>query len=209
VHAVPPGTGPAPLAPGTDGATHLLCVAAVTPRKGHDLLVRALGTLAQSPWTCEFTGSLDRDPAYVARLRDLIAALGLTDRVVLTGPLVGAELDARYAAADLTVLPSRRETYGMVVTESLARGIPVLTTTADALPHTLGRAPGGGVPGLLVPPEDPAALAGALRRWLGEPDLRHRIRTSAKERRAMLSGWENTSRLLADVLDRLGRRSPR
>ncbi|MFC6085957.1 glycosyltransferase family 4 protein [Sphaerisporangium aureirubrum] len=206
VHAVPPGTDPAPLAPGTDGASHLLCVAAVTPRKGHDLLVRALGTLAGLPWTCEFAGSLDRDPAYVAWLRDLVAEHGLTERITLTGPHTGPGLDARYAEADLVVLPSRRETYGMVVTEALARGVPVLTTTADALPSTLGLASGGGVPGMLVPPEDAMALAVAVRRWLGEPDLRHRIRKSAYERRDMLSGWESTSRLLADLLDRLGRR---
>ncbi|MEO3808270.1 glycosyltransferase family 4 protein [Sphaerisporangium sp. B11E5] len=206
VRAVPPGVDPAPAAPGTDGVSRLLCVAAVTPRKGHDVLVRALGTLTDLPWTCECVGPLDRDPGHVASLRGLIAGFGLTGRVVLIGPRTGAGLDARYAAADLLVLPSRQETYGMVVTEALARGVPVLTTTAGALPGTLGRAPGGGTPGLLVPPEDPVALAGALRDWLGDPDLRRRLRTSAEERRVMLSTWESTSRLLADVLHGLVRR---
>nr|WP_246497547.1 glycosyltransferase family 4 protein [Sphaerisporangium rubeum] len=206
VHVAPPGTDPAPPARGTDGASRLLCVAAVTPRKGHDLLVRALGALADWPWTCHCVGAYDRDPGFVAHLRGLIASLGLERRVVLTGPRSGAALAAKYGSADLLVLPSRQETFGMVVTEALARGVPVLTTTAGALPETLGRAPGGEPPGLLVPPGDPAALAGALRRWLDEPDLRRRLRTAAEERRAMLTTWETTSRLLADVLHGLVRR---
>ena len=91
---------------------------------------------------------------------------GLDDRVRLTGPLTGAALDAAYAAADLLVVPSRAETYGMVVTEALARGIPVLASDAGGLPETLGRDPGGRVPGVLVQSGDAAALAAALRGWL-------------------------------------------
>ncbi|MFC4529354.1 glycosyltransferase family 4 protein [Sphaerisporangium dianthi] len=207
VHVVPPGTDPAPLAPGSDGASRLLCVAALTPRKGQDLIVRALGSLVDLPWTCEFVGSPHRSPAYVTRLREQIAALGLEDRVRLAGPRTGERLAASYAAADLVVLASRGETYGMVVTEALARGIPVLATAVDAVPETLGHAPDGRVPGLLTPPEDPVALADALRRWLGEPGLRQRIKRSACDRRDMLDGWDVTSRRLADVLERLRRQS--
>jgi glycosyltransferase involved in cell wall biosynthesis len=163
--------------------------------------------MADLPWSCVCVGTLRREPAYVAGLRRLIGALGLDDRVRLAGPHTGERLAAHFAAADLVVLASRGETYGMVVTEALARGIPVLATAVDALPDTLGRAPDGSVPGLLTPPEDPMALAGALRRWLGEPGLRQRIRASARARRGMLSGWELTSRRLADVLERL-RRQP-
>jgi glycosyltransferase involved in cell wall biosynthesis len=208
VHVVPPGTDPAPLADGTDGASRLLCVAAVTPHKGHDLLVRALGSVIDLPWSCVCAGTLRREPEYVARLRRLIAALGLDGRVRLAGPQTGERLAAYYAAADLVVLTSRGETYGMVVTEALARGIPVLATAVDALPQTLGRAPDGSVPGLLTPPEDHGALAGALRRWLGDPGLRERIRTSARARRGMLAGWDVTSRRLGDVLERLRRQPP-
>ena len=100
-----------------------------------------------------------------------------------TGPRTGADLAAAYAAADVLVLASRGETYGMVVTEALARGLPVIATAVGGLPEALGRGPGGDLPGLLVPPDDPAALAAALRRWLGEPDLRQRLRQSAAERR--------------------------
>lgn len=204
VHVVVPGTEPAPLAPGTDGASGLLCVAAVTPRKGQDVLVEGLATLTDAPWRCVCTGTLRRDPGFVAQLRRLIGQHGLGDRVQLSGPRTGQRLAATYAAADLVVLASRAETYGMVVTEALARGIPVLAAAVDGVPETLGRAPDGTMPGMLVRPDDPTALAVALRRWLGEPELRHRLKSSARHRRDALAGWDVTARRLAGVLDQLG-----
>ena len=111
------------------------------------------------------------------RVREHARGHRIADRVTLVGARSGAALAASYAAADLLVLPSRGETYGMVVTEALARGIPVLATAANGLPEALGRAPDGSRPGLLVPPDDPTSLAGALRRWLAEPDLRRQLRS--------------------------------
>jgi glycosyltransferase involved in cell wall biosynthesis len=207
VRAVPPGTDPAPIAVGTDGRSRLLCVAAVTPRKAQDLLVEALAGITGLPWSCELAGPVRRRPAYVERLRDLIERHGLGDRVTLSGPRTGADLARGYATADLVVLPSRAEPYGMVVTEALARGIPVLATAVDGLPDTLGRAPDGGVPGILVPPEDAAALAGALRRWFTDPGLRGRLRASARLRRDTLDDWDTTARHWAGVLAGLDRDS--
>jgi glycosyltransferase involved in cell wall biosynthesis len=207
VHVVPPGTDPAPLAPGTDGRSRLVCVAAVTPRKGQDLLVEALAGVSDLPWNCECVGPVRRDPAYVERLRELIERRGLGDRVILAGPRTGEDLAGSYAAADLAVLPSRAEPYGMVVTEALARGIPVLATAVGGVPDTLGRAPDGSAPGILVPPRDATALAGALRRWSAEPGLRRRLRASAHLRRGTLEGWDTTARHWADVLARLRRKS--
>ena len=191
VHVAPPGVDPAPLAPGTDAGSRLLCVAAVTAHKGHDLLAAALATLPDARCLC--VGPVSRDPGFVARLR--------TDRLRLVGPLTGTDLDAAYASADLLVLPSRGEAYGMVVTEALARGIPVVTTTAGGLPEALGQASDGSLPGLLIEPGDPVALAGALRRWLGDPDLRRRLRRSARARRETLTGWAVTAERVSGVLE--------
>ena len=200
VRVAPPGVDPAPSAAGSADGTRLLCVAAVTPHKGQDVLATALAAVSELPWTCDFVGALTRDPGFVDRLRDQLARSGLGDRVRLRGPRTGADLDTVYAGTDLLVLPSRAETYGMVVTEALARGVPVLGSRVGGLPEALGHAPDGSRPGLLVPPDDPAALAGALRRWLIDPGLRDRLRRSARDRRSTLTGWAVTADRLAAAL---------
>ncbi|QCD60930.1 glycosyl transferase [Streptomyces hawaiiensis] len=203
VHVAAPGADIAPLAPGTDGVSRLLCVAAVTPRKGQHRLVEALAMVSDLPWSCVCVGALTQDPEYVAHLRSLIDKHGLQDRLELAGPKSGPALDAGYATADLMVLTSYAETYGMAVTEALARGIPVLATDVGGLPEAVGRAPDGGVPGILVPPENPAAIAAELRGWFGEADVRRRLKAAARSRRAALNGWATTAQSLAAVLRRL------
>jgi glycosyltransferase involved in cell wall biosynthesis len=202
IHVATPGVDPAAVAPGSGTGTRLLCVAAVTPNKGHDLLVDALATVADVDWTCVCVGSLDRDPGFVRRIRQALETCGLADRVELVGPRTGPDLDAAYAEADLLVLASRGETYGMVVTEALARGIPVLATAVTGLPDAMGHATDGSRPGLLVEPGDAAALARALRSWLGGTELRQRLRRSALDRRAGLSGWAVTAELVSTALER-------
>lgn len=209
VHVATPGADIAPLASGTDGVSRLLCAAAVTPRKGQHRLVEALASVSDLPWSCALTGGLTHDPEYVTHLRHLIREHGLQDRLELTGPKAGAELDAAYAATDLMVLTSYAETYGMAVTEALARGIPVLATDVGGLPEAVGRAPDGGVPGILVPPDKPAAIALELRGWFGEADIRRRLKTAARGRRAALAGWASTAQGLATVLRRLPAESRR
>jgi glycosyltransferase involved in cell wall biosynthesis len=198
VHAVPPGTDPADPAPCTAGGRRLLCVAAVVPHKGQDVLVEALAGLP-GPWECTLVGPLDRDPGFVARLRGRIAAAHLADRVLLCGSQVGAALHRRYLAADLLVHPSRLEAYGMVVTEALAHGLPVVASTVGGLPEALGST-ADGAPGLLVPPDDPAALRATLLAWLRGEDLRRRLRRRALDRRAALPGWDAAAARFAAVL---------
>ncbi|MFC5004666.1 glycosyltransferase family 4 protein [Dactylosporangium cerinum] len=201
VHAAPPGVHPAPLVPGSGAGTALLCVAAVTPHKGHDRLAEGLAKVADVPWHCVCVGSLDRDPAFVDRLRRQLAADGIQDRVVLAGPRTGAGLTAAYAGADLLLLASHGETYGMVVTEALARGIPVLATAVGGVPEALGHAPDGSLPGLLVSADEEAGgLADGLRRWFSEPELRQALRRSATSRRTTLTGWADTAARVSRVL---------
>ncbi|MCI4065690.1 glycosyltransferase [Micromonospora sp. R77] len=164
------------------------------------MLATALAELTALPWTCDLVGALTRDPAYVDRLRRQLADAGLAGRVRLRGPRTGAALDAAYARGGPAgaAVPGRDVRHGG--DRGAGRGVPVLGTEVGGLPEALGHAPGGGRPGLLVPPGDPAALAGALRRWLTEPDLRARLRVAARARRDTLADWAVTTTRLATAL---------
>lgn len=189
VTVAPPGVDPAPLAAGSqighgDGGA-LLCVGRAGRAKGYDVLAAALETLADLAWSCVWVGPVDH--------------IG-PSRIATTGPLAAAALAERYRAADLLVLPSRHETFGMVLTEALAHGVPVLASDVGGVREAVGRAPDGSVPGLLVPPGEPEALAGALRRWLTDPTLRAELRAAARERRATLSTWADTALAVESAL---------
>jgi len=200
VHVAEPGVDAAPLSRGTATAGALLCVAAVIPGKGHDVLLDALATMTDMSWDCLCVGSMDRDPAFAESLRRRLSDDGLEDRVRFAGPRMGAALDRSYESADLLVLPSRGETYGMVVTEALAHGLPVVAADVGGVAETLGHGTEGARPGLLVPPDDPAAFAVALRAWLGDTEVRLALRRAARKRRASLAGWSTTGSVLAGVL---------
>jgi glycosyltransferase involved in cell wall biosynthesis len=204
IHVAEPAVDAAGLATGTAAGGALLCVAAVCLDKGHDLLLEALASIEELPWRCVCAGSLERDPAFAEHLRGALGA-GLGDRVSFPGPLAGADLDRAYAAADAVVLASRSETYGMVVIEALARGLPVIAADVGGVAEALGRDRAGDRPGLLVPANDPAALGAALRAWLGDAGLRGRLRRAARERRGALPRWAETAAAIAGVLSTVSR----
>ena len=205
IHIAEPGVETAELAPGSADGGALLCVAAVIFDKGHDVLLDALSRISGLSWRCVCVGSLERDPAFVDGLRRRSQVAGLGDRVSFPGPQTGAELDRSFAAADVLVLASRAETYGMVVTEALARGLPVIAAEVGGLPDALGYTPDGSRPGVLVRSDDAAALSAALRNWLDDAELRGRLRRAARERRASLHGWSTTATAVAAVLAEVSR----
>jgi glycosyltransferase involved in cell wall biosynthesis len=205
VHVVQPGADRGEAATGSPDGGELLCVGAVARHKGHDLLLAALGGLRDRRWRCVLAGSLEIDPAFADGLRREAEASGLQDRLVFAGALDGPALDAAYDAADLLVLSSRMETYGMAATEALGRGLPVVAPAVGGIPEAVGAAPDGSRPALLVRPHDPTALATALRCWLDDADLRLRLRATARERRESLPSWTETTAEVSRVLVKAGR----
>ncbi len=196
VRVAEPGVETADPARGTAAGEALLCVGAVSFEKGHDILIEALASISALSWRCTCVGSAGRDPAFAAGLGRRLPG----ERVSFPGPRTGADLNRSYASADLLVVASRAETYGMVVTEALARGLPVVAAEVGGVVEALGEGAAGTRPGLLVAPEDPAALAGALASWLGDAELRARLRRAAGERRESLPRWPATAAVVAGVL---------
>ena len=200
VSVVEPGTDPSPIARGSQGAAvQLLCVATIIPRKGHDILLRALAAVSNRRWHLTCVGSLDRDPATADRVRAQVRALGLDDRVELSGEVEGARLAALYDRADLFVLPALHEGYGMAVAEALARGLPVIGTDTGAVPQLIAE-----TAGIVIPPDDVDALVVALARVLDDPDLRVRLAQGARNARTRLPTWRDAAARMSDTLERVG-----
>ncbi|MCI9888000.1 glycosyltransferase family 4 protein [Micrococcales bacterium 31B] len=189
ISVIRPGVDAAPPVRPSPGGARLLTVGAVTSLKGQDLIAAALARCTDLGWTWEVVGAPDIEPEYVTELRAACERAGMAERVRIRGALAGAKLHAAYDKADLLVVASRFETYGMVVGEALARGIPVLAPRLGGLPEALGTVASGQTPGTLVRPASTAALAGALRDWLTRASLRTELRERAMARRETLTPW--------------------
>ena len=174
----------------------LLCVATLTPRKGYELLLSALAAIPQRNWRLTCAGSLERDAATVARVRAQLRADGLDDRVSLAGDMDAATLATHYDRADLFVLPTLYEGYGMAVAEALARGLPVVSTATGAIADLVGGA------GLVVPPGDLPAFTDALSRVLGDSHLRAQLAADARRVRDRLPTWAAAAAAMAQALER-------
>jgi glycosyltransferase involved in cell wall biosynthesis len=203
-----PGVTPAPVARGSQdsGRPRILSVASLTPTKDQLTLVHALAQLADLQWTADLVGSDQADPDYANRLRAEIVVAGLQDRILVPGALAGSVLDQKWDAADLLVLPSRVETYGLVVVEALARGMPAVVSAGTGAIEALQEGAtkhSSATPGTSVPAGDSAGLAAMLRRWLTEPMLRRAWRQAALARRDTLPGWQQTAQAVLAYLYRL------
>ncbi len=194
-----PGTDPAPRARGSaGGGVALLAVGSIVPRKGYDVLVRALELDAaanRADWQLSIVGALDRSPATVEALRDEIGRAGLGGRIEIAGPKSRADLDALYDRADVFVLASHYEGYGMVLAEALARGLPIVTTTGGAAAETVPDSAA-----LKVPPGDVAALQRALRRIMDDAALRRDLAEAAWAAGQSLPRWSDTAATIANVI---------
>ncbi|MGQ7846881.1 glycosyltransferase family 4 protein [Granulosicoccus sp. 3-233] len=184
-----PGTDSAPLAAGSGtGTPRLLCVATLTQRKGHRVLLDALASLRDLPWNLVCAGSAERDTTVARALFAQTRALALQDRVRFPGEVDEKTLSALYHEADLFVLASFHEGYGMVLDEAIARGLPIVASDAGAMAATV---PANA--GLLCTAGDTQALAAALRLFLEHPETRSDLQTAAREARSRLRSWSQAA----------------
>lgn len=177
---------------GATDAPRLLSVATLVPRKGQDLLVESLGSLRDRSWSLDLVGDR-RDPAYAARVGRAIAGSGLDARIRVHGAVPTATLETFWRRADLFVLASRHEGFGIVCVEAVRWGLGLVTTTAGAISEAV---PDGC--GLLVAHDDPAALRQALADWLDDAGLRRRLADAARHAAPGLRRWSD---MAADFVD--------
>jgi glycosyltransferase involved in cell wall biosynthesis len=201
---VRPGTDRMALQPRAGGpVVDLLAVGSVVPRKGYDTLVAALAKIPDLSWRLTIAGDRERSRETSQRLDAEIARLGLAGRVTFVGAVATPRLMQLYAAADLFVLPSRFEGYGMAYAEAIAHGVPVVGTHAGAVPDTV---PAGA--GVLVPPDDVEALAIVLRRLIEGPSERERLAAGARAAATTFPSWQDSAKLFAHVLERVAAAGP-
>ena len=194
-----PGTDRGETTKGSsDGIVRLLSVGSVVPRKGYDVLLAALAPLAALPWRLTIAGDRTRDEAAAAQLDADIVRHGFTERIEALGALPPDRLAALYIGADLFVLASRFEGYGMAFAEALAHGLPVVGTTAGAIPDTVP--PDAGV---LVEPNDVKALTRTLRMLIENPKERQWFASGARAAGEALPAWDDSAKLLAGAIETL------
>jgi glycosyltransferase involved in cell wall biosynthesis len=166
----------------------------LVPRKGHDILLQALALLADLEWTVSIVGGAT-DEDYSRSLRDLATKLGLNERVHFRGKLAPDALTACYVRASVFALATRYEGYGMVFAEAMVHGLPIVTCAAGAVPDTVPADAG-----MLVPADDVAAFAGALRRVLADAGHRNALASGSARHGQDLPSWDDTARIVSAVL---------
>ena len=187
VGVVEPGTDPAGRARGGEsgGTVGIISVGTLTPRKGHDVLLRALARLTDLDWRLSIVGGA-RDTVHAHGLAALAEELGLTKRVTFTGELAGSELEAAYAAADIFALATWWEGYGMAAAEALARGLPCAITEGGAIADVVPK------PACIIAaPGDHNSFSRALRRVIFDPALRAEMAEAAWAAGQALPRWED------------------
>ncbi|MBT2584774.1 glycosyltransferase family 4 protein [Arthrobacter sp. ISL-95] len=180
---------------------HIVAVAALLPNKSQTLLVEALSHISDAPWTAALIGSDETDPSYAAEVRAAVEHSGLQNRISVTSELTGDALEEQWHKADLSVLLSRSESFGMVVTESLAHGVPVLVRQGTGAVEALGSSGAGAALDL----SDPKNLTETIKKWLGDKALQQTWRSNALHARKHLHNWDTTAATVLEALQRPAR----
>ncbi|MEO0618165.1 MAG: glycosyltransferase family 4 protein [Pseudomonadota bacterium] len=178
----------------------ILSVGSLTRRKGHDVLLDALAQLLDRSWRAVIVGSPDLAPETARALETKRAALGLVDRVTFAGTLETDALRQLYQSADVFALATRHEGYGMVFSEAMVHGLPIVSCRVGAVPDTVPEEAG-----LLVPSEDATAFAMMLARLLDHDALRALKAAGAARVGAALPDWDHAALAFAAALKRFAR----
>lgn len=185
ISVIRPGTDRPRLTPRPQHPPLILSVGILHPRKGHDVLTKALSRLADLDWRAVIVGN-PWDTAHAKALAHQCRASSVAGRITLAGRVPEDALEDLYARAHVFALATRYEGHGIVFDEALVRGLPIVSCRTGAVPDTVP--PGAG---LLVPPGDPQALAGALRQILADPDRHRRMAAAARAAGDRLPGWQD------------------
>lgn len=177
----------------------ILSVGILHPRKGHDILIEALSRLADLDWRAAVVGRAWHVP-HAAALARQVARSRVGGRIALAGQVSPGRLERLFAGASVFALATRYEGHGLVFDEALVRGLPIVSCRTGAVPETV---PDGA--GLLVPVDDPAAFADALRRVVEDAALRAVMSRAAAAAGRLLPGWDHTARVASAVLARVAR----
>ncbi len=200
-----PGSHITVALPGTDRRGHAVCngdpprlltVASLTRRKAHDVLITALSQLQHLRWQAVVVGGGNFDPAWAAQLQQQVQNFGLQQRIAFVG--AKTDLHADYMGADIFVLPSLFEGYGMAFAEALSYGLPVIAAHAGAVPDVVPD-----TAGILVEPGNVDALRAALQLVLTDAGLRQRLQAGAQTAALQLPTWEQTALCVREALMRI------
>ncbi len=199
IDSILPGTDRVARAVGTAGKEplQLLSVGSVVKRKGFDVLLASLANVTALPWQLTIAGDLTRDSEAVSQLHHDLERFQLSSRVQVLGAVDAEQLEACYARADIFVLASRFEGYGMAYAEALAHGLPVIGTNAGAIPNTVPD-----TAGLLAEPGDVESLTRALSQLLQDTDLRQRLSQGAYLAAEQQPSWTESASLFSSVIKR-------
>lgn len=196
IGVVVPGTDDAPRSAGSGGPTcRIISIGTLVPRKGHDLLLRALGRLFDLDWQLTIVGSADRDPVHARSLAALAAELGIDRRVRFAGEVTDAALEALWRETDLFALATHWEGYGMAIAEALKCGVPVAVSAGGAAGNLV--TPESGV---VCPEGDQTNLSKALRRLIFGAGLRREMAEAAWRVGQTLPSWQTQAREFAQAL---------